>query len=234
MAAPTYLNEFETAWNATTTPKTTASITTQVGDVLVAVGVSEQAGVVLNTPTNTGTAETWTLRQSVAVTDYCWTGVWTAVAANAQSMTVSFSRPTSPTGLFGGNVLHWRGSDGVGVSAKTNVASGAPSLSTGTLTSANSALVVAVGDWSATDGTTRTWRSVEGVAASENTYFRDSSAYTVYAGRHLDTGSTTAAETVGLSAPSGQKYAIVVVEVRGTAGGAPAVPPYLVMTQRVW
>ena len=215
MAAPSFIQEAETAWNTDTTPKTTGSFAVQIGDVLVAYAISENEGVVLSTPTNTGTALTWTARQIVNVTDYCYVGLWTTVATVAESITVSFAR-TGVGGLFGGNVLTFRGSSGVGASNKTNVASGAPTLDL-TTTLVNSAVVVANGDWNAGDGASRAWRTNAG-AFTEQTYFRDSSLYTVYGGYHADAGAA-GTYAVGLSAPTGQRYAIAAVEVKGTAVG---------------
>lgn len=226
MAAPTFVNEYETVFNSSTSPKTTGSITTQVGDVLVCVGVTEVDNKTLNTPTNTGTGETWTLRQSIVVSNYCAVYAWTAVAATAQTMTVSVTQASGTSQHYGINVLHWRDSDGVGVSAKTNT-TGAPSLSTGTLTSANSGLVVVNGDWSAADGTTRTPRTVNGSTGTERTYYRDSARYSAYIQTYADAGDTSA-KTVGWSAPTGQQYGIIVVEVEGTASAAAY--PYELLT----
>jgi hypothetical protein len=137
-------------------------------------------------------------------------------------MTVSVTK-TGPTQWWGFNVLHWRDSDGVGASSKTNVTNGAPSLGL-TTTTDNAAIVVLNSDWAAVDGTSRTWRSVNGSAATENTYFRDSSWYGSYVGRHPDAG-TAGSKTVGLSAPGAQTYSIIAVEVKGAAGGGAAPVP---------
>lgn len=219
MPAPTFVQEIETVWN-NTNDKTTASFTVQVDDVLV-VGSIGEGHAVTNAISNSGTAFTWTLRQEVNVTDYTRVWLWTTTATAAQSMTVTFDSNT--TGYFGANVLQWRDSTGIGASAKTNVSSGAPTLNL-TTTQANSAIVVANGDWNAGDGASRTWRTNAGTF-TEQTYFRDSARYTVYGGYHADAGAVNT-YAVGLSAPTGQKYSIVAVEVKGTAaGGAPAFPP---------
>lgn len=218
MAAPTFIQEAETAWNVNTTPKTTASFAVQVNDILVAIGVTADTSTTLSTPTNSGTALTWTLQQSIVVSSYCSTYVWTTTASTAESITVSFARG-GVSNLFGGNVLTFRGSDGVGASAKTNVTTGAPTLNI-TTTQANSAVVVVNGDWNAVDGATRTWRENAG-SLTEVTYFRDSANYTVYGGYHSDSGAT-GTYAVGLSAPSGQAYSIIAVEVKGSAAAAPS------------
>lgn len=210
---PTFVAEYETAWNTTTSPKT-ASVTTAVGDVVVLVGVSADNGAVLSTPTG-GTSLTWTLQQSVTVASYCRVTLWTATATTAETFTCSVARTGDTAQFWGWNCLRYSGSAGIGASSKTNVSSGAPSLGL-TTTGANSAIVIGNADWSASDGASRVWRTV-GAAATEQSYFRDASFYTVYVGRHVDSG-TAGAKTVGLSDPSAQKYSIAAVEVLGTSG----------------
>ncbi len=224
MAAPTFVAEYETNetnWtNSNAGVAKTVDVTVSAGDVLTVVGVIEDASFTLATPTGGGL--TYTLAQSISITDYCAVYVWTATSAGAQTFTLSVTLTGSGSHLWGLNVLQHSGSDGVGASSKTNT-TGAPSLGL-TTTQADSAIVVGVGDWNAVDGTTRTWRTVNGAAATEQTYFRDSSHYTVYVGRHPDAGAA-GSKTTGLSAPTGQKYSIVAVEILGTAGGGATPPP---------
>jgi hypothetical protein len=203
---PTYIGETETAWS-TTTPKTTASISVQSGDVLVAYGLTEDQANALSI---SGGSLTWTQQQLVNVSNYGRAYVWTATASSTGSITVTFTR-SSGTGQFGGDVLLFRGSSGgVGASAKTNT-TGAPSLSL-TTTQAHSAVVVASVDWNAIDGSSRTWRVGAG-PLTETTYARSSGIFTVYGGVHPDAG-VAGAKTLGLSAPSGQQYSTVAVEVK--------------------
>lgn len=217
MAAPSFIQEAETTYNSAAS-KTTASFSVLAGDVLSAYCIVEgnPAGATA-APTISGGSLTWTPQQDVNVDDYTRVIAWTATVDTNKSMTVTIDDPGSTSNFFGGNVLTWRGSDGVGASSKTNVLSGAPSLGL-TTGQDNSAIVVVIGDWTASDGTSRTWRSVNGSAATESTYFRDSSHYTAYGGYHPDAG-TAGAKTVGLSAPGSLKYSIVAVEIKGAAGG---------------
>jgi hypothetical protein len=214
---PTFVAEYETAFNSNTTPKT-ASVTVAAGDYLVVVGMSEDAAYTLSTPTGGGL--TYTLQQSVVVTDYCTAYIWTAPAPTSQSFTLSVSMSGS-SGWWGANCLRFSGATGIGASSKTNIASGAPSL--GLTTSAdNSTVVCASSDWTAADGSSRVWRTVNGFTPAaggtgEATYFRDASHYAAYAAYWPDAG-TAGSKTVGLSTPSGQKYSIISVEVLGTAG----------------
>jgi hypothetical protein len=216
---PSFIQEAETAWNSVTTPKTTGSFTVVSGDILVCFAIAEDFGMTFSTPTNTGTAFTWTLQQEVAITDYARVAVWTALATTGQSMTVSVARGSGDTlDYFGANVLTIRGASAVGASSQTNVSSGAPTLNI-TTTQAGSLLVVANGDWNTVDGTSRTWRTVNGNTPTagnglEVTYFRDVSKYAAYGAYYPDAGAI-GTYAVGLSAPSGQKYAIIAVEIKG-------------------
>lgn len=218
MAAPTFIQEAETTWTsaASASTKTTASFTTLAGDILVGVAGSEDNG---RAPGSIGGGGlTWTEKNRVAVATYCQALIASATAT-AQSMTANIPGFNGNANFYGLNVLTFRASDGVGATAKTNVLSGAPSLSI-TTTQDNSAIVVVVLDWSAQDGTSRTWRTVNSITPTagngmERTYFRDAAAYTAYAAYYSDAG-TAGAKTVGISAPGSQKYSIVALEVKGS------------------
>lgn len=218
---PTFVAEYEAAWSTSTHPKT-ASVTVGVGDLLVVVAVGEADGLTVSTPTGGGL--TYTLAQSIVVSTYCSAYIWTAPSSSSQSFTLSLD--TNAASLkWGFNALRFSGSDGAGASAKTNVASGAPSLSL-TTGQDNSAIVAVNGDFNAGDGTSRTWRTINSITPTsgnglEVTYFRDAAAYTVYAAYWSDAG-TAGSKTTGLSAPTGQKYSIIAVEVKGTASGSGA------------
>jgi hypothetical protein len=128
---------------------------------------------------------------------------------------------TESSFYFGFDYSLWRGSDGFGNSAKTN-SSGAPSLSL-TTAADNSAVVVGASDWNAVDGTSRTWRTVNGSAMTEETYFRDSSRYTVFTGYRGDAG-VAGSKTLGLSAPTGTLSAMVGLEIKGAAAAGGSRP----------
>lgn len=204
---PVFIQEVETVWNATA-DKTTSSFNVLAGDLLVAYSSSEH-GYYAPTAISGGSL-TWTKRQEVHI-DITWatTTVWTAVVDADKSMTVTFDGPDS-SHLFGGNVLIFRNSGGVGASDKANVDGAAPSMNL-TTTQANSAIVVLSADWNAANGSTRTWRTNAG-SFTEQTYHYESGRYTVYGGYHANAGAV-GTYAVGLSAPAAQKYSIVALEV---------------------
>lgn len=226
MAAPTFVAEYESAWN--TNADKTVAVTTAVDDVLVALCAASNWSDSTDdiSPPTGGTGLTWTTQETIFVSDYCAVAIFTTVASAVNTgANITLSLSGAADALLGFNILRFSGSDGIGAAEKTNVLSGGPSLNI-TTTQANSALCVINADWNAVDGASRTWRTVNGITPTsgnglEKTYFRDAAQYTVYAALYDDAGSV-ASKTVGLSAPTGQKYAIAVVEVKGTAGGTDA------------
>lgn len=213
MTPPTFIQEAETVWN-TSADKSTASFAVQTGDVLVAYSVLEDHSAEVISMTGGGLS--WTQQQLVNVTDYTKVYIWTAVATSTTSITVTFLRGGGDR-WFGGNVLTFRGSSGVGASSQ---ATGSGTASVGlTTTEDNSAIVVVSGDWNAADGTSRVWLTVNSItpssgAGTEPTYFRDGSRYSTYAGRYTDAGSA-GSKTIGVSAPGGQKFSIAAIEIKG-------------------
>lgn len=220
---PTFIADTETAdWvSGGTGGKTTAAYNVQVADALAAFGVTSDQGTATITSLVNAPAETWTQNQVVSTALSAWIAVWTAIVGTTQSETSKFT--PSATIFYGGNVLQFRGSGGVGASNKAGPTTGTPSV--GLTTQAdNSAIAVAIADWNAVDGATRTWLTVNGTTPTsgngfEVTYFRDSVQYTVYIAYYPDAG-LAGAKTVGLSGPAGQKFTIVAQEIKGVAAAA--------------
>jgi|GEM_PF-6503273 hypothetical protein len=226
ITSPTFIQKAETAWGTATSPKTTASFNVQAGDVLVAFAETEDASTTVAISDSTTTSTAWVNQQTVNVASYDWAGVWTKQVTTAQAMTVTFTASGNSANFFGGNVLTFRGSIGVGASVKANVSSGAPTVNLIT-TQVNSAIVVADSDWSAADGTSRVWRTNAG-AFSEQSYSRTAGHYTVYGGYHPNAGAV-GTYALGLTAPS-QKYSIIAVEVKGKDVTPDTTPPTVSMT----
>ncbi len=220
MAAPTNIFNGQTTYNSGGNTSKTINVTVQTGDVLIvaaqAEGYSSGAPVSISV---SGGSLTWTSLQEIALNDYGYIRAYSTTATSNATFDITFTATNALDGgyqiFWGGSVKIFRGSDGVGASSKTNVSSGAPTLNI-TTTQANSAICVFNNDWNAIDGSSRTWRTGAG-SLTETTYFRDAARYVVYSGYHADAG-TTGTKAVGLSAPSGQKYSIVAVEVKGSAG----------------
>jgi hypothetical protein len=222
--APTFVASYQSVFNTTTSPKT-VSVTTQAGDRVVVVAIAEDTTVTFSTPT--GNSATYSLAQAVTTASNCAVSAWTATdATGGTNWTLSVTAVTAGSYYYGIIVYVFRGSDGFGNSGQA-VSTGGPSLA---LTAAgdNSAIVGTSADWAAVDGTTRTWRTVNSITptagnGAEKLYFRDSARYTAYSAYWSDAGAA-GSKTVGLSAPTGQTYALVAVEVKGAAGTSTSPP----------
>lgn len=215
MAAPTFVQENETAWNVSGGTKFGTNFSVLANDILVAFAIADVTEVLAVS----GGSLTWTLQQSITTASRPRVYVWSAVVDTGKTMSLTYT--ASPgSAQWGGNLLQFRGSDGIGASASANAAASAPSLNL-TTTQANSAIVVVNGDTSAADGTSRTWRTGAGTL-TEQTYSRQATLYTAYGGYHADAGAV-GTYTVGLTAPASQTYGLIAVEVTGTTAAAASI-----------
>lgn len=217
MPAPTFVAAYNVASYTTTTTPKTVSVTTQAGDRLVVYGGSPDSATTLSTPS--GNSISFTQQQNFAAGSNCAAHLWTGTDATGGSNWTLSCSSVGATLMWGFTCLVFRNSDGFGATAGTTNLTGGPSLDI-TTNQANSALVVFSDDWNALDGASRTWRTVNGITPSngnglELTYGFDSVNYTAYGGYYNDAGST-GSKTVGISAPVGQKYTIVAMEVLGS------------------
>ncbi len=221
MAAPLFIASYTSDYSTMGVTKT-ATVTTQPGDLLVVYAASEGGGYTFTTPTGNGV--TFTLQQSVAINNqwcnaYIWSGI-DLVGGSNWTLSGTWGGPTTHWGL---TCLVFRNSSGVGASTGFNVDSALPSLNLMS-TKDNSAVVVLNADWYGVDGTSRAWLTVNGITPTsvngkEIDYTFVSAIYTVYGAYYNDVG-VIGSDTFGLSAPSGQKYSMVVLEVKGLAGVA--------------
>lgn len=221
-APPTFVAKYDSnpvrSGTSTGTPAT-QSVTTAVGDALVLYAdVGDPGATSFSTPTG-GTGLTWTLQQQFDTASFCVVKVWTAVATTAETFTLSVAR-TGTANPWGWTALRFSDTAGVGA---TNIANGnaAPSL-TLTTQQANSAIVVTSPDWDLVAGA-NTWRTPSGsTAAVEQTDVTLASSYRAYGAYHADAGAA-GSKVVGMTAPTGQAYVTVAVEVLPASAKAP--PP---------
>lgn len=220
VTAPTFVAQYATVFNSSTSPKTAMSaVSINTGDVLIGVGAHENdQGAALNITEN-GSAS-WVAAQASTLYSYCETRGWSYTATASESLTVTFTKSSA---FFGGNVVRFSGTDGVGASAINNGSSGTPSVSI-TTTQANSAIVVIATDWNASTGTqTFTSSGGAGSPTALTGYVGDNNHYGVAIAYYADAGAV-GSKTVGMSDPTNQKWVIIAVEVKGTvSGGSPAI-----------
>lgn len=223
MAAPTFVNYYEPASSHNTTTPKSVTVTTAVGDRLALVAYSGDSPSTINTPTG-GTSLTWTLKDSEeGFVNFANAYVWSATATTAESFACQVTNDSGSYKWHFG-VFRFSGSGGFGAAAGTHVDSaGGPTVNI-TTTQANSAIVVANVDWDRLSGASRAWLTNAG-ALTEESYAQTSAGggYTGYSGYHADAGAI-GTYAVGLSAPTGQKFSIVALEVLGSVAGAPPPP----------
>lgn len=211
MPSPQRITFVQTDFTTSTATKTTPTFNVQSGDLITVFGYTRNEARTLSAATWTGTGAV-TLRQSVVGTAsygnlYCWT---IAVTAAASGRTVSATCSSEGWGM---HATVWRAHGGVGSSAKAT-ATGTPSLA---LTcTAGSAVEVGVDDYNEVNGSSRTWRSVNGAGLVEASYTYAPGTYTVYAGYSPNVGAA-GSKTFGLTAPAGQQFSTVAVEVLPSA-----------------
>jgi hypothetical protein len=213
--APSLISYTETSWSTTTTPKSTASISWNAGDILVAIGGSD--GGTLGNPTATGL--TFTTQKSV-VGGSTQTGalVATAVAGSSSSSAVSMTL-AGGAGAWGFGVWVWRNSGGVGNSA--SLAGSATKTVSLTPVSADSAIM-----WGDFDFNEAALGTIVPTPTNTRQRVDITGSQTIYVANLIDQTSAGAV-SYGTSGGGSGLYSIVVVEIKGAAGGGFTFPPLL-------
>jgi hypothetical protein len=198
----------------------TGSFTPSNGEVIVIKVATSDSTISMGTPT--GGSQTYTSRVvSTSGGFRPWVGIYTTVISGSPgSMTIS----STPTGSCRHAMLVERWTSPV-----TNSAQGGTGAASSTLTTsaANSVLSWVSADAQSLDPSTRAYL---GSATDEGVDDAHGSADgVIYFGRQAV--ASAGATSYGLSAPTGMQYWIAGIEVQDS-GGAPAVPPILVMAPR--
>jgi hypothetical protein len=207
---------------AANTSLVTAAFTPPSGSIVVAKVVSGDAGQTHTTPTGL----TFTSRVNVGTfnaSTRC--SIFTAVGAGASvSITAAFAGTANARGLI---VEVWTSAQLAATPATGSVVagSGAPT-NTITTVAANSTVTWLNGDWAAIAPGTPAYRSS---ATATITPKNLSGQYSAYAAQQ--TAASAGSQTYGLTAPTGQTYTLVSIEIQAT-GGAPAIPPIIVLAPR--
>lgn len=221
MPSPEPVSQPASVFNTNTTPKEVEIVLT-TGQTLIACGMAANNNASLGI-TVEATGQTFTERQKVSVAENSYVILWSCTVVTG-TVKVKFARTSGESQHFGGALQLWTKCSGVGKSAKTN-GSGEPSLSLET-EKAESAIAMFIADWNAKTGA-RTYRTATAGAFTEKNYVQDGSEYTIEGGYHANAGAA-GAKTIGLTLPTGQKFAMVGIELKGEeAGGAASliIPP---------
>lgn len=225
--APTLAQSVEVDSTASnTTSLVTSAITVTNGDVLVIKVAAESNATGITTPT--GGSQTYTLRASDATASHCNVAIYTAVVSGSPgtvTVTVAFTSTPSWHSMV---VERWTGAQLAGTPAtnSTKVGTGAPST-TLTTVAAGSVVTWVNGDWNATAPGTPAYRSS---ATQDGRHDKSTSFYVAYYATQA--AASAGSQTMGLTAPTGQTWSLLGIEVQDAGGGAPADVPPLVMAQR--
>jgi hypothetical protein len=214
--APTLVSYTETVWNTGAATKTTASVSWQTGDVIVAILGIESNNSVVGAVTATGLSFTQRALSTATAGTICFGAGYTAVAGSTSSATVNF---TDSSSVFhaGLGVWVWRGSDGFDAAAEQHTATKtAPLVHTDT----HSAACVGVFDFQ--PGAVQT---ITPTPTNTRQAFLDGTSYTVYVS-DLDDQASSGSVSYGISGGAGTgPFTIIGVGVLGTTSGSSASTP---------
>lgn len=201
-------------WFTTTTPQTITGLAWSSGDIIVVVGLDENANAAISTPTNANL--TFTLQASVTTGggSEAEAYVWTATAGSAQtSQTISVA---ATGGLqFGAAAWVITGSPSGVANATANQTETAPSLTVG----AGSVVIFALADFNATTPT-KTPLTGSGTA-TERFDTGNGTNYGVYGAEWVGTSAGTF--SFGPNNYTGLQIAQVAIEITAPAGPPAAV-----------
>lgn len=237
MTAPSYQDSAETAvWDSTTTPRSTGSLTAAVNDVIVCLAANEDSSSG-NNLSSSGSGVSLSILEETSGASMCELDVRAGVVASSGTVSASIAFGGGTGRRFGGAILRFNGSDGIGASGQIATPTDATSASFSvTTTQDNSALTFIFADYNAVDPATisESFDTINGASPTVIATPYVSTAYTVYFGYFADVGAagsktvtfrTNSATTVKMSAAA--------VEVKGTAGGSPTYAPSNTVRPRI-
>lgn len=202
---PTLISYTETSWVVTGSPRSSASVSWQTGDVIVVIGGQEADITALGNPTATGL--TFTTQKSNVAAGSCGSMLATAVAGSTSSSAISMTGPNSVQ-HWGFGVWVWRGSTGIGNSSEQHTATKTVGL---TPTQIHSSIM-----WGTFDFQPGAAQTITPTPTNTRQNVLDTGRYTIYVsdlGDQPSAGSTSYGITGG--AGTGP-FSIVVMEVKGT------------------
>lgn len=239
MAAPTFVAKNEiTTWLFDNNPASSPTFSVSAGDYLfncVAVESNLHDWVLASITDNQGTHLSWVLDEDSAGSstsnDQGLCLIYDAGAGSAiASFNTTMTRPANPPAsiFYGVACVQFRNSNGIGASTSFGSAVNATGTANITTTQDNSAVIVLITDWNASDGSSRTWATVNSITPTSGNgfelhYERNTTNAAFYLAYYPDVG-TAGSKTVGITAPTSStlRPALAAVEVKGTAGGGAA------------
>lgn len=211
---PTFVQKVEvTDWTITGTTNTLPAFDVVAGDALVCYCMTADVNGPVTIATSSPTQWFNPYPGINSPGSHTSVGIWTAIAATTTSLTVTCNRGGTAQ-LLGGACVTFRNHAGFGVTPVFATGTGTGPSQTLTTLGANSALVFALADWSAVVGT-QTFRTTVSTPTSLTYVPGDGANWAVHAAYHSDTGAA-GSKTIGMTAPSTQKWNMSAVEVLGT------------------
>ena len=187
---------------------TTPSFTPTTGEVVVLKAMTEdQQGGITDPPSATGGGITWVKRAENNLVGNVRATLWTGVVtAGGSAITVSVTTTNSFPCYVSMVVERWTGAQIARSPSIIQVnGTGAPS-GTGTVLGSGSIISYLSGDWVAASGTV----TYTGGATQDGTQYVAGAYGAYYAYQTVSAGSAT----IGLSAPTGQTFSIIGIEVQ--------------------
>lgn len=190
------------------------SFTPATGEIIVVKGCTESQMAYSGNPTATGGGiSDWNRRVYDATSNHCWSAIWTGtITSGGSSITVSSSALSSP-GWHSMVVERWADAK-LATTPATGDTRGSDAPTATITTAANNSKVSWLNaDWAAVDGTSnRSYRS----SAVEDTGGFDyhNGAYTAYYA--TQDAATAGSQTYGLTAPGGQTYTLLSIEIQAS------------------
>lgn len=204
-----------------------ASFAVVNGDVIVVKAQAEDNGDTPATPTASG--QTFTSRASDSTGSKTAGAIFTCTVTGSPG-TIAVSQSWAGTGWRSMVVERWTNAVLAATPATnaTKLASGAGGFSGSvTTTAANSIVTWLAGDWAALAPGTIGYRSS---ATQDGLHDKSTAIYVAYYA--YQTAGAAGAQTFGLTTPAGTaNWKYFAIEVKD-AGGAPAIPPILIMQSR--
>jgi hypothetical protein len=198
-----------------TTSLSTASVTRTVGNIIVVKGATEDAAQHLGTPTGGGVT-TWTkwVEDTTAGHTYCV--IWTGVVTSGGSAVVTMSWGTGTGGRHSIVANEWSGA-ALATTPNTCSARGTGSSSV-TISGAVSTSVAdyVQGDWAAVTGA-RTYISS---ATEDGNHDPNNGSYVAHYAHQAN-----ATNPCGMTAPTGQTYNLLGIEILDASAGTAAATP---------
>lgn len=231
ITAPTFIAEYETAFNTSTSPKTQASVTLQVNDLVVLTLLDDpQFGTTETYPTPatfTGavkmdkTTSGWQSFGGVSGANVGHGALFACYASVAGTYTISVTYATAASEgrNWGFDVAVWRGSGGIGANRiDTSLTLGGTWGQSVTTTQVHSALMGYAVDWNGATISGRTWNNLGGTTPTaanghELVAFLASGSCTFFGAKWPDL-ATIGSYTVGMSFPA-MAWGGIAFEVKG-------------------